>query len=341
MWLRDCWQVAAYSDEVGSSLLPRRLLDEAVVLYRTPEHTVVALADRCAHRGLPLSMGRLLGDTVRCGYHGMCFSSDGRAVSVPGQDTLPDHIAVRRYPVTERYRIVWIWMGAPELADPALVPDVHFYTDPAWAAVYSYLHVDADYRLLVDNLLDLSHETFVHPTTLGNDAVAETPVTARIVDGTAQAHRFMKDVEPPGIVIGAAGVTENIDRWATSIYSPPGYCLIESGHQLTGNPEKRWDLWVVNFMTPETVTSTHYFWGVARSYSLHDKLVDEIFHERVTTTFNEDKIILEAQQRAIGPIDDPLSATIKVDAGPVLGRRLLQAALDKERSGDLATALRS
>jgi len=333
MWLRECWQVAAFSDEIGPAVVARRLLDEPVVLFRTTAGAVAALADRCAHRGLPLSLGRLVEDRIQCGYHGMCFDVRGRCVAVPGQDAIPEPALVRNYPVVERHKLVWMWMGDPANANPAIVPDVHWLDDPEWTPVFGYLHVAADYRLLVDNLLDLSHETFVHGETIGNRAVADSPVTASIVDGTAQAHRLMANCQPSPLVARSTSYAGNVDRWHKTIYSPPGYCLIENGTKPAGSDDRRQfkEGRVINLITPETETSSHYFWGFARAYKLGDPEVSAQLRDGIVLTFGQDKVLLEAQQRSLGRADDDVfPVTIKVDAGPVLGRRLLARALDDE-----------
>ena len=335
MWLRNCWQVAAFSSEVGRAILARRFLNEPVIMYRTDAGAVVALADRCAHRALPLSLGRLHGDDVQCGYHGMIFDSAGQCVGVPGQDTIPNRAVVKTYPIVERYTCVWIWMGDPACADERLVPDVHYFDDPAWTPVFGYKHINADYRLLNDNLLDLSHESFVHVETIGNRSVADSPVTARIVDDRAvHAYRFMSNCEPPPFYVRAAGFSTNIDRWHLTIYTPPGLCLIENGSMPTGTDksharERR----VINLVTPETATSSHYFWGTARSYDLDDAELSDFIQKQTADTFDQDKVILEAQQRSLGPDpDQAFPVTIKIDSGPILGRRLLAAQLENERA---------
>ncbi len=303
------------------------------MFYRTTAGTVVALADRCAHRALPLSLGRLRGDDVQCGYHGMCFGPDGQGLFVPGQDSLPGGATVRTYPVAEKYRVLWIWMGDPALAEGTPIPDVHPLDDPAWAAVFGYHHIDADYRLLNDNLLDLSHESFVHAETIGNAYVADAPVTARTVDGAVHAYRMMRNCDPPPFYVEATGFTDKIDRWHLTIYTPPGLCLIENGSMPAGADrrlakERR----VVNLITPETATSSHYFWGIARAYDLADRELDEYIRSKTASTFDQDKVILEAQQRALGPDpDQAFPVTIKIDSGPILGRRLLASAIEAER----------
>jgi phenylpropionate dioxygenase-like ring-hydroxylating dioxygenase large terminal subunit len=331
--LRNCWQVAAYAAEVVEGLLSRTFLGEAVILFRDTAGRPHALADRCAHRCLPLSRGRLLGDIIQCGYHGMRFHPDGTCDGVPGQDSIPARAVVPAYAVIERHGFIWIWMGDAERAAPATVPDAVWFANPAWATAAGYHYIEADYRLVIDNLLDLSHETFVHQDTIGNGAVADSPVTAQIVDGRVKVHRFMANCEPPPLYVQTTGFTTNIDRWHTTFYEPPGYVLIENGSMPTGtgiaNAKQRR---VVNFVTPETATSSHYFWGVGRQWELENHAMTESIRLDVIKTFDQDKVLLEAQQRVLSgnPALSAFPVTIKIDAGPILGRRLLETRIAEE-----------
>ena len=173
MFLRNYWYVAALDEEVRDRPLGRTILGEPVVLFRTADGALHAFEDRCPHRQLPLSMGKIVGDALQCHYHGLRFDGSGKCVRVPGQDHIPQNARVRTYPVVERYRWIWIWMGDPALADPAQICDFHWLQDPDWGAKPSYLHVEANWQLVVDNLLDLTHLAFVHETTIGNMALVE------------------------------------------------------------------------------------------------------------------------------------------------------------------------
>ena len=331
MFMTNCWQVAAYSSEVSRSLLKRRLLSDGVVLYRTIAGEVVAMQDRCPHRYVPLSLGTLDGDVVQCGYHGMRFDASGECVHIPGQDTIPPKARVRVYPVHERYTFVWIWMGDPKRADPATIPDFHWMDDPQWAVAEGYHHVDADYRFLVDNLLDLSHETFVHPETIGNGAVAESPANVKVIERkTVRVHRDMLACEAPPQFIALAGFTGKIDRWHTTLYTPPGFCIIEVGAVPAGTNDRTagFEARILNLITPETERSSHYFWAHARNIRRDDTALTDTIRRSIVDTFNQDKMVLEAQQiesDAVGSIDPGVA--LKVDLGPVQGRSLLKAAI--------------
>jgi len=339
MWLRNCWQVAAFTHEVvGGQLFARRICDEPVVLYRAQDGRPVALEDKCAHRFAPLSKGALVGDTLRCGYHGLCYDTTGKCVQIPGQDHVPSKARVRAFPVIEKYRLVWIWLGDPERADSARVPDVHWLDDPAWVAAEGYHRIAANYRLLNDNLLDLSHETYVHTRTIGHEAVAETPIAIKIDEGAVRIDKDMPGCTPPPFYqfLGRLKANDRIDRWQRTVYQPPGYIVIDVGvAPLEAVPgSNRVEGRVINLMTPETATSTHYFWAFARNFRLDEPGVTEFLRANVGRTFDEDKDMLESQQRIIGDVADPVfTIAVKADAGPTQGRRLLASLIEAESRG--------
>ena len=340
MWLKDCWQVAAFAKEVGRSILARKFLGEPVILFRTGTGEVVAMEDCCPHRCLPLSMGQLVGDHVRCGYHGMEFDHSGQCVAVPGQDQIPPKAKARTYPVVQKYNLVWIWMGEPALASEETVPDAHWLDDPEWVPSEGYHLIGADYRLLNDNLLDLSHETFVHKETIGNGAVADSPLSVEVVPETCvRAHRLMRNCEPPPLYVEINGFTSNIDRWHTTNYFPPGYHMIESGAVPAGmdvDEARRRGLATerrnLTFITPETETSSHYFWASTRNFKIDDEAMTHQVRHLVDLTFTQDKVVLEAQQKMLSERhSDAFPVALRADLGAIQGRRLLASKLDKEK----------
>jgi vanillate O-demethylase monooxygenase subunit len=255
MWLRHCWQVIAFSKEIQAAPLSRTVCGEPVVLFRTESGEAVALADRCPHRLAPLSLGRVIGEQIQCGYHGLCFDRRGVCVRVPGQDTVPS-ARVHAYPLVERHAFVWIWMGDADRAEPDRIPDIHWMDDPAWAVAAGYHHFQANYQLVNDNLLDLSHESFVHEETIGNEAVAEAPVSVRLVGDVLRVHRDMFDIEAPPFYKRTTGFAGRIDRWHTTHFSPPGCHVIENGSMPAGVNDRSQALErkVLNLITPETET---------------------------------------------------------------------------------------
>jgi vanillate O-demethylase monooxygenase subunit len=333
MWMKNCWQVIAFGKEIGGKPLARTVCEERIVLFRTGAGDAVALADRCPHRLAPLSFGRVIGDQIQCGYHGLCFDREGQCVRVPGQEQAA-RARVRKYPLAERHGFAWVWLGDVELANPDLVPDFHWMDDPAWASVPGYHHFAANYQLVNDNLLDLSHESFVHEETIGNESVAEAPATVTMQDGRLRVHRDMNDIEAPPFYKKTTGFTGRINRWHTNYFTPPGFHVIENGsmpadaHDRTHALERK----VLNLITPETKTTSHYFWGIVRQFRLNDPALDEVIREGIVRTFDQDKAILEAQQRELGPEPDDVNfpVSIRVDAGPIQGRKLLQTVMARD-----------
>ncbi|HEY8581037.1 MAG TPA: aromatic ring-hydroxylating dioxygenase subunit alpha [Beijerinckiaceae bacterium] len=344
MFLKNLWQVAAFSAELKDAPLARTLLGEEVVLFRDAAGAPVALLDECPHRLAPLSLGKVVDGALQCGYHGMRFDAGGACVHAPGQDRIPSKARVRSFPVVERHAFVWIWMGDPAAADDALVPDFFWMEDPAWAISEGYHHVAANYQLLNDNLLDLSHETFVHSHTIGNAAVADSPLTVTL-DGerTVRAHRDMLNCEPPPFYVKAAGFTGRIDRWHTTIFTPPAFHVIENGSMPAGSDKEEArrngltrERRVLNLITPETEASSHYFWAIARCYALKDRELTDYIRVEVARTFDEDKLVLEAQQRRMkGAHFDTFPVTLRADAGAVQARRMLARLLAEQAADEV------
>jgi phenylpropionate dioxygenase-like ring-hydroxylating dioxygenase large terminal subunit len=172
--IHECWYVAAWSEEVGRKPLDRRILGYPVVLYRTSK-TVVALHNRCAHRSMPLSLGFLQGDDLVCAYHGLIYDPSGLCIRVPADPKPPKNLRVKSYPVIERGPLLWIWMGDPANADPALIPEVPWLSDPGWDFTSGYTPVKSSYIRLHENLLDTTHFTYLHPGNVGTPEYATAP----------------------------------------------------------------------------------------------------------------------------------------------------------------------
>jgi phenylpropionate dioxygenase-like ring-hydroxylating dioxygenase large terminal subunit len=262
MFLRNYWYVAATDAEVMRNPLGRMILGEPVVFFRTEQGAPVAMEDRCAHRHLPLSMGKLVGDDLQCHYHGLRFGTDGRCVRIPGQDHIPHSARVRTYPVVERYHWLWIWMGDPALADPDKITDFHWFDDPNWGAKSSYLHVEANWQLVVDNLLDLTHLAFVHDTTIGNLALAEhAKVKVDRAPNNVVVTRWIIDQDPPPTFQKVGKFAGHVDRWQIIDFVPPAFLRLDVGATPTGTgaPEGKRvggiGMRNLNAITPETETT--------------------------------------------------------------------------------------
>jgi vanillate O-demethylase monooxygenase subunit len=341
----NAWYAAAWDYEVKRTLLPRTVCNKQILMYRTAAGKAVLLEDACWHRLVPLSKGRLDGDSVVCGYHGLTYNTQGRCTFMPSQETVNPSACVRSFPVAEKHRLVWIWPGDPALADPAKVPDLHWLDDPAWAADGKTTYVKCDYRLIVDNLMDLTHEAFVHCTSIGNSAVAEAPFDVTHGERHATVTRWMTGIEPPPFWAAQLGKDGPVDRWQIIRFEPPCTIAIDVGVAPAGSGAPEGDRsagvngYVLNTMTPETDTTCHYFWAFARNYRLTEQRLTTELREGVARIFGEDVIVLEAQQRAMDANPGRLFYNLNIDAGAMWARRLIDGMVESESAA--GTSLRA
>jgi len=337
MYLKNCWYVAAWNYELDDGPLARVLLDEPVVLYRDSDGAPVALEDRCSHRFAPLSEGVVEGDCIRCGYHGLKFDRAGACVEVPGQSKVPPGSGVTSYPTVEKYRWIWIWMGDPARADEALIPDYHWNDDPAWIALGDMFYVKGSYRLLVDNLLDLSHVQYVHASTLGTEAVTNYPVEVDREADCVRVNRWIMKNPPPPMFEKAGGITGDVDRWQLITWTPPCHVVIDVGCATAGTGAREGNraegvtMFSNHTITPETETSCHYFWHHARDFGLDQPELTDFLRQATGNAFYEDVAIIEAQQHSYDTAPpDFQQIDINADAGVLQARRVLDRLIAEE-----------
>jgi vanillate O-demethylase monooxygenase subunit len=350
MFLRNYWYVAADDHEIGAQPFARTILNEPIVFFRKEDGTPVALEDRCCHRHVPLSKGTRVGDNLRCWYHGLTFDGTGKCVRVPGQQTIPENARVRAYPVVERHKWVWIWMGDPALADPAKIPDYRWRDHSDWGCKGTYYYVKCNYQLIVDNLLDLTHLAFVHESTIGNAAVVESAdVQAKGGIDDVTVVRWMLDKPaPPTYVKMMEGYTGNIDRWQIIHWAPPGNIRLFTGGVPSaasqGTTREKFDALMtdtpaggigmrnLDVMTPETESTTHYFWAQAHDFEPHNPAITDAFFKQIDIAFHQDWELFEVQQASISRRPGAPSINIAVDKGPMMARRLVTKLLEREKS---------
>lgn len=335
MFLANGWYVAALSREVGREPLARWILGEPLVLYRTEDGQAVALSDRCPHRGAQLSKGCLDGDRLVCGYHGFTFDPSGRCVNIPGVERAPPQADVRRYPLTESWNWLFVWMGDPAKAAETPLPDYHWMDAPGWAGRDELLDVKADYTLVRDNLLDLSHAKFVHKNTLATDAVTETPVQAAAEDGLVRVTRTMANIEPSPFFKRLRGFGSRVDHSQVIEFTPPCHIVIKVRvASVAGSGEdKVANMRVLNALTPERDGATHYFWGLVRDFATDDREATDLAHRLNRDTFFEDVTVLEAQQVMLDSRPSGWTpVSVPADRGCVLADRVMKKLVDAERT---------
>lgn len=345
MFLKNYWYVAAWAHEVGRKPLGRILLNEPIVLFRKEDGAAVALENRCAHRQLQLSMGKVIGDQIRCHYHGLVYDDTGACTHIPGQKRVPSNMRVRNYPVEERHKFVWLWMGDPARADATRIPDFHLMDDPAWRYTGALANVACHYQLVIDNLLDLSHIAYVHSTTTGNEAVGEfakikTDRSTEPGKEYVRVQRWTYDVVPADTYVQFGTYQTHVDRWQIPVFTPPCYFYINNGSAIAGtgasekNPEGgqgRWGFRVYHAITPETERTTNYFWAVLHDFGIDDPSVYEEFHRQVHQVIGEDIEVFENQQRNLDLNPAASFTEIPADAGLIQARHMIDSLLEQEQ----------
>ena len=311
MFLHNCWYVAGWSHHFPSDRpLAKTLLGEPVVIYRKGDGVVVALEDRCCHRLAPLSKGRCEGDDLRCMYHGLKFAPSGRCVEIPGQSVVPPQARVRAYPAVEQDCWVWLWMGDPSLADPGLIPRALKHGDPDWLMQTGELAYEANYQLINDNLLDLSHLSYVHANTLGRNSMSwgESRPTVTPLPRGLRIARWVLDNPRPSYLKAAAGETR-VDMWASYDYMVPGVFLLHTksypagtavaGGMQAPSGEPLWVSLTSQAVTPINERQTIYYYSgcLSRGFATEDDSRRQmaLFEQ----AFAEDNAMIEAQQRVI------------------------------------------
>ncbi len=303
--IRNAWYVAAHAHECSETPLARTLLGEKVVLFRTPDGQAAALEDRCCHRLAPLSKGDVEADGIRCRYHGIKFAPSGQCLEIPGQDRISPKFCVKHFPLVERDGLLWIWMGEASQADPSLIVDCHWNVDPAWPAAHGYLHYQADYRLIIDNLLDFTHLTFVHRTTLANNAFPNAQPDIEPFERGIRLSRDIEGVDPSPLHKMGGDFTGKVDFWNRQVWWLPTVFenwagSVDAGgegpaHERPGGFHLRH----FSLLTPETEHTTHYFWIQPCSFPKpHSDLIKKV-KIGIDTAFAEDKDIIESQQRVM------------------------------------------
>jgi vanillate O-demethylase monooxygenase subunit len=347
MFPRNAWYVAAMAEEIGTTPLGRKVCNESIVIYRGPNGAPVALQDWCPHRGAPLSLGRVVDGQLVCGYHGLTMGCDGRAVAMPGQ-RVRGFPSVRTYPVVEYAGFIWLWPGDPAQATPARLPRLAWADNPEWAYGGSLYHVKGDYRLMIDNLMDLTHENYVHAGSIGQPEIDETPCETAVAGDAVTTSRFMSGIEAPPfwrMAMRAAGLPEDdpVDRWQICRFSPPSNVMIDVGVALQGHGgfdaprhKKAYGI-VVDFITPETETSMWYFWGMARNFRPEDAALTDQIREGQRKIFSEDLQMIERQQANLAKWPERQLLKLNIDAGGVAARKVIERLVMAE----MATASRT
>jgi len=341
MFPKNAWYVACAPEEIDGKPLGRRICNEPIAFFRGPEGRVAAVEDFCPHRGAPLSLGYVEAGTLVCGYHGLAMGCDGKTASMPCQ-RVRGFPAVKAYAVEERYGYIWVWPGDAALADATQIPKPAWADSPEWAVGGGIFNIKCDYRLLVDNLMDLTHETYVHSTSIGQKEIDEASPETKIEGDMVTTARQMHGIKAPpfwqaAMVANGLDPQADIDRWQICRFVPPSNVLIDVGVALTGKggfdaevKDKASGI-VVDFITPETDTSCWYFWGMARHFKVDDAELTQTIRENQGKIFMEDMEMLERQQHNLLAYPERQLLKLNIDAGGVAARRLIDKLIEAEQ----------
>lgn len=307
--IHNCWYVAGRSAEIGRTLTSRRILGVDVALYRTLAGAPVAVRNRCPHRSFPLAKGKLEGDVLVCGYHGMQFDASGRCAKMPSMPITPSNANVRSFPMAERAPLVWIWMGDPDLADEALVPDTSWLSGTEFRSVTGDFHMRSDYVAMHENLLDQTHFPFLHPGTVGTPEYARSSMDVKAQGGQVIIHRVLRNCAPPGIYgVPAQIMHKKVDRLSEAHFVSPAlhvaFAQILDAAPDAGKPG-RYRFNITHLITPETQHTLHYWWFNSRDFKHEDAEADTFLQEASTQAYLEDVDALEW-----------ISQTVQQDAEP-------------------------
>jgi vanillate O-demethylase monooxygenase subunit len=342
MFPKNAWYVACTPDEISATQpLGRTICGEKMVFWRPKPGEVSALEDFCPHRGAPLSLGKVCDGALVCGYHGLAMGCEGKTVSMPGQ-RVGGFPKIRSYPAVERYGFIWVWPGDAAQADPAKIHHLEWAESPDWAYAGGLYHIHCDYRLMVDNLMDLTHETYVHATSIGQKEIDETPVKTHTEGDHVITSRFMDNVMAPPFWqanLRGNGLPDDqpVDRWQVCHFIPPSHVMIEVGVALAGkggynaDPKDKVYSIVVDFLTPETETSMWYFWGMARNFNPQDAALTAQIRDGQAKVFAEDTAVLEAQQKTLLQHPGRRLLMLNIDAGGVQSRRVIDKLVAAEQ----------
>lgn len=303
-YLDTVWYCAALGSEITSKPLARIICDKPIVLFRTASGRVGALEDRCAHRQAPLSKGEVIGEDIQCVYHGFLFDCSGACVHVPRQETVPATARVEAYPAVERWGYVWLWFGAPDAADAAKVPDLSWNDSPNLRAVFFRWNVQANFQLMADNLLDVSHTDFLHKQSIGSridaKAQADEPkveMQSRIDgDRVHFTRRVHKTLLGP-VSTRWAGSAKPVDRTNYLMWEAPN--TIHSVLEFK-NDETHHTIHLDHIMTPETASTMHYFMNWTRDFGLDNVAYptdEDVLAEQNMVIAGDDIPMVEAQQK--------------------------------------------
>jgi phenylpropionate dioxygenase-like ring-hydroxylating dioxygenase large terminal subunit len=340
-FLRNAWYVGAWDQELDKGILARTIMNEPIAFFRDAQGKVGAVEDRCCHRGAALTDGKVVENGLQCGYHGLVFNGKGQCVEIPGQDAIPPMAHIKHYPVVERQGFLWIWMGDPARADESQIIDWPFHDDQKlYPHRKAYLAIKANYLMMIDNLMDLTHLGYVHSKTIGGNPLSHVNAKMDVVrtEKGCKLTRWMENALPPPTYLKGVPFAGKVDRWQEFEYVLPGSVLQWSGALDVGKGAREnrdqygVHLRLYHAITPETENSSHYLFSVGAHFAQDNPAIVETIFNDTYPTFIEDVEIMNNQQARIDL--DPARPLLAIKADNALqhARRAFMAAYEAEQA---------
>ncbi|MBL4895069.1 MAG: aromatic ring-hydroxylating dioxygenase subunit alpha [Emcibacter sp.] len=342
VFLKNCWYCAGWSSELTDKPIGYKMLDQDVVLYRKKDGSVVAVSGICRHRFAPLADGKVVDDKIECPYHGLQYDETGSCVYNPhGSGKIPPRADLESYSVIEKSGAIWIWMGDSEKADASKIPDFDFVSDREnWSGLTGYLRIEANYQLVIDNLMDLTHAAYLHPTTVGQspDAwIGDMKMEHKcFVEGDILTSDYVFFNSPPTPLLELFTDIEVGDIYTPMILYPASTMILDM-YMTTPKGAKSEGVAMpsCHFLVPESDNSCHYFYAISRNVKLDDDEITAAMGALVGRAFiDEDALIIKKCQEAMGNADffDLKPVILETDIAAVRARRMLQKMINAEKS---------
>jgi len=346
-FLKNTWYVAAHAYELDDAMVSRTICNEQIVMFRTSTGEVSAIQDRCPHRFVPLSLGKRIGDTIQCAYHGLRFDGTGSCVEAPNdEDNQKARACIKAYAAVERYGVIWLWLGAAELADPTQIPVFDFISNKQkFAACQGYSHIKGNYQLIADNLLDLSHVHYLHPHIHQGSNFANFTNEVRRDGDTVWSmlwrhHYHLSEVQQKTFNLPS----DDVEGQGHSRWDIPGVLLVETALWEHGKSLGNGSVETpsAHLITPETEYTSHYFWASGRTFDLDNEAMTQATAAMNKNVFEtQDGPMVEAQQRQMGASTDFLKhkpLVLRADAAGLLARRVIDKKIRDEAGAVIGVA---
>lgn len=353
-FIRNMWYAAMWAHNLPAErLVEVTVTEEPLVLFRSAEGKPAALLDRCPHRLVPLHLGKLCsnGQRIQCGYHGLEFDTSGRCVHNPHSDVIPSAAVVRSFPVVERHSLIWVWMG-DKAADEDLIPDFSAFDESNNARVSrrDTIELEVNYQLMTDNLLDLSHVSFLHKGVLGHAGMIRGEIQVEQQDNTLYVKRSTLNVAPPGMFdLMYLRDGKPVDVWADMRWNAPS-CMLNNAGVCPPGGKREDGVYILgaHILTPVSEFHTLYHFAaaryddnVSRTPEQQQEVIEKLSTLRRYAFEEQDEPMVLAQQRAqlsAGGLGSLQPVLLNIDAGPVRARRLFDTL---RQNADVVTATKA